>query len=119
MRRSLVREENGGTSPWIVRSTALVNQWYLYLRDRDFVPCFLKFSRDFPDNAKRCLNGHEVLKAQLARASVAFEPLDNGLASGADPKAAQAKSAPKSPAPSAMSLTAPTVGQPNDDSRKS
>jgi hypothetical protein len=83
------RSPNGGTYPWIVRSTALVNQGYLYIRDRDFGPCFLKFSSYFPYNAKLCLNGHEFLKTQLAKAGIPFQPLDNGLASCADPKVAQ------------------------------
>jgi hypothetical protein len=84
------RRPNGGTYPWIVRSTALVNQWYIYIRDRDFGPCFLKFSSYFPYNAKLCLNGHEFLKTQLAQTGIPFQPLDNGLASCADPTLAQA-----------------------------
>jgi len=84
------RSPNGATYPWIVRSTALVNQWYLYIRDRDFGPFFLKFSSYFPYNAKLCLNGHEFLKAQLAQAGIPFQALDNGLASCAQPKRAQA-----------------------------
>jgi len=83
------RSTNGGTYPWIVRATAMVNQWYLYIRDRDFGPFFLKFSSYFPYNAKLCLNGHEFLKAQLVKAGIPFKPLDNGLASCADPKIAQ------------------------------
>jgi hypothetical protein len=55
------RSPNGGTYPWIVRSTALVNQWHLYIKDADFGPFFLKFSSYFPYNAKLCLNGHEFL----------------------------------------------------------
>ena len=81
---------NGGTFPWIVRSSALVNQWYLYIRDRDFGPFFLKFSSYFPYNAKLCLNGHEFLKCQLRNAGIPFKALDNGLASCADPATAQA-----------------------------
>ena len=30
--------------PWLVRSTAMVNQFYIYCVDRDFGPFFLKFS---------------------------------------------------------------------------
>jgi len=82
--------ENGGTYPWIVRSSAMVNQWYLYIRDRDFGPFFLKFSSYFPYNGKVCLNGHEFLKCQLRNAGIPFSPLDNGLASCADPALAQA-----------------------------
>lgn len=83
------RAPNGATYPWIVRSTALVNQWYIYLRDRNFGPFFLKFSSYFPYNAKLCLNGHEFLKCQLRNQDIPFEPLDNGLASCADPQVAQ------------------------------
>jgi hypothetical protein len=51
--------------PWIVRSTAMVNQFYIYCLDRDFGPFFVKFSTYFPYNAKLCLNGHEYAKQQL------------------------------------------------------
>ena len=84
------RSPHGGTYPWIVRSTALVNQWYLYLKDRDFGPFFLKFSSYFPYNAKVCLNGHEYLKGPWRHAGIPFTALDNGLASCADPQTAQA-----------------------------
>jgi len=40
-------------------------------------------------NAKLCINGHEYLKRQLARRAVAFEALDNGIKSCADPKLMQ------------------------------
>lgn len=84
------RAPNGATYPWIVRSSALVNQWYIYVRDRNFGPFFLKFSSYFPYNAKLCINGHEFLKCQLRNAGIAFQALDNGIASCADPAAAQA-----------------------------
>ncbi len=84
------RAPNGATYPWIVRSTAMVNQWYIYIRDRNFGPFFLKFSSYFPYNAKICLNGHEFLKRQLRNAGIAFESLDNGVASCVDPLTAQA-----------------------------
>jgi hypothetical protein len=84
------RAPNGATYPWIVRSSALVNQWYLYIRDRNFGPFFLKFSSYFPYNAKICLNGHEFLKCQLRNAGIPFKALDNGIASCADAAAAQA-----------------------------
>lgn len=84
------RSPNGATYPWIVRSCAMVNQWYIYIYDRDFGPFFLKFSSYFPYNAKICLNGHEFLKCQLHKAGIPFKALDNGVASCADPAAAQA-----------------------------
>ena len=52
-------EATGATYPWLVRSTAMVNQFYIYCVDRDFGPFFLKFSSYFPYTAKLCINGHE------------------------------------------------------------
>jgi hypothetical protein len=83
------RDAKGLTYPWIVRSTAMVNQYYFYCLDRDFGPFFLKFSSYFPYNAKLCINGHEYAKRQLARADIAFEPLDNGILSCAKPQRLQ------------------------------
>lgn len=76
--------------PRLYRTTAMVNQYYFYGIDRDFGPFFLKFSSYFPYTAKFCLNGHEYLKRQLARAKVAYEELDNGILSCADPHRLQA-----------------------------
>ena len=81
--------KNGKKYPWIVRSTAVVNQYYFYCVDKDFGPFFLKFCSYFPYNAKLCLNGHEYLKRQLDQKGVAYEALDNGIQSCADPKCAQ------------------------------
>lgn len=79
----------GGTIPWIIYSTAMVNVYYFYCRDQDFGPFFLKFCSYFPYSAKLCLNGHEYLKCQLAQRGIAFQALDNGLLACADLKAAQ------------------------------
>jgi hypothetical protein len=79
----------GRPYPWIVRSTAMVNHYYVYAVDRDFGPFFLKFCTYFPFNAKLCLNGHEYAKRQLARKGIAFEALDNGILSCADPERLQ------------------------------
>src|ERR1700751_4994932 len=79
----------GGTYPWIVESTAMVNHYYFYCVDEDFGPFFLKFCSYFPYNAKMCINGHEYLKRQLAKRGVEFEALDNGIESCADPKLMQ------------------------------
>ena len=81
---------NGRSYPWIVRSSAMVNHYYIYAVDRDFGPFFLKFSSYFPYNAKLCLNGHEYAKQQLAKEGIAFEALDNGIQSCADPQRLQA-----------------------------
>ena len=79
-----------GPYPWLVSSTAMVNHYYVYAVDDDFGPLFLKFRSYFPHNAKLCINGHEYLKRQVAKRGVAFEALDNGILSCADPDLMQA-----------------------------
>jgi hypothetical protein len=74
---------------WIVKATALVNHYYFYCVDENFGPFFLKFCSYFPYNAKLCLNGHEYVKRQLEREGIAFQALDNGIGSCADPKRLQ------------------------------
>src|SRR5712675_2068334 len=81
--------KTGQPYPWIVRSTAMVNHYYIYALDRDFGPFFLKFCSYFPFNGKLCLNGHEYAKRQLVREGIKFEPLDNGVLSCANPKRLQ------------------------------
>jgi hypothetical protein len=75
------RDAQGKTYPWIIRSTAMVNHYYVYILDRDFGPIFIKFCSYFPYPAKLCLNGHEWLKRQLTQREIPFEPLDNGIRS--------------------------------------
>ena len=75
--------------PWLVMSTAMINQYYFYCLDRDFGPFFLKLGSYFPYTGKVCLNGHEYLKQQLAKEGIAFQALDNGLLSCEDPARAQ------------------------------
>jgi hypothetical protein len=75
---------------WIVKSTALVNHYYFYCVDENFGPFFLKFCSYFPYNAKLCLNGHEYAKQQLQREKIAYQALDNGILSCANPKRLQA-----------------------------
>src|SRR5438874_5795959 len=82
--------QTGQPYPWLVQSTAVVNQYYIYAVDQDFGPFFLKFCSYFPYNAKLCLNGHEYLKCQLRREGIGFTALDNGLLSCEDPERAQA-----------------------------
>jgi hypothetical protein len=67
----------------------MVSHYYIYAVDRDFGPFFLKFCNYFPFNAKLCLNGHEYAKRQLAQKGIAFEALDNGILSCADPRRLQ------------------------------
>lgn len=82
--------QTGQPYPWLVRSTAMVNHYYFYGVDRDFGPFFLKFCAYFPYNAKLCLNGHEYVKRQLAHRGLAYEALDNGILSCAEPGQLQA-----------------------------
>ena len=81
--------DTGQAYPWIVRTTAMVNQYYFYGIDEDFGPFFLKFCSYFPYNAKLCINGHEYVKRQLAKEGIAFEALDNGILTCAHPRRLQ------------------------------
>jgi hypothetical protein len=83
------RRADGGTYPWIVKTTAMVNRWYFYGYDDDFGPFFLKFGGYFPCNAKLCLNGNEYARRQAAKAGIAFEALDNAFAAVGDADAVQ------------------------------
>jgi hypothetical protein len=83
------RNAEGGSYPWIVKTTAMVNHWYFYCLDADFGPFFLKFSSYFPYNARLCLNGHEYAKRQAAKAGIGFTALDNCFAAVDDPAAVQ------------------------------
>ena len=87
--RTEKRRDARGVYPWIIRSTAMVNHYYVYLLDRDFGPLFIKFCSYFPYPAKLCLNGHEWLKRQLTQRDVPFEPLDNGIHSSDAPAPVQ------------------------------
>mgnify|MGYP001553551372 CR=1 FL=1 len=82
-------ERTGTSFPWLYRSTVMCNHYYFYLVDADFGPLFIKFSGYFPYTARACLNGHEYAKCQLRRAGIAFEALDNGVRSCADPQRLQ------------------------------
>jgi hypothetical protein len=84
------RDANGDSYPWIVKTTGVVNHFYVYAVDGDFGPFFLKFCSYFPYNAKLCVNGHEWAKRQATRARIAFTALDNGFATVDDPGALQA-----------------------------
>jgi hypothetical protein len=81
--------DTGQKDAWLVRSTAMVNHFYCYGIDDDFGPFFLKFCTYFPYNAKLCINGHEYVKRQLTKEGIAFEALDNGVLTCANPKRLQ------------------------------
>jgi hypothetical protein len=87
--RTEKRRDARGVYPWITRSTAMVNHYYVYILDRDFGPLFIQFCSYFPYPAKLCLNGHEWLKRQLTQRGVPFEPLDNGIRSSEDGRRVQ------------------------------
>ena len=84
-----INPTTGSAYPWLVRRSAIVNHFYIYAVDDDFGPFFIKFCTYFPYNAKVCLNGNEWAKRQAAKAGIAFDALDNGFASCADPKRLQ------------------------------
>jgi hypothetical protein len=65
--------------------TVYVNHYYFYLDDADFGPLFIKVCSYAPWSVKLCLNGHEWAKRQLEKRGIAYEALDNGFLSCADP----------------------------------
>ncbi len=77
--------ETGASFPWLHRSTVMCNQYYFYLVDEDFGPLFIKFSSYFPYTARINLNGHEYAKRQLEKEGIAYDALDNGVLTCADP----------------------------------
>jgi len=72
------------------RQSVFVKVYYFYIQDADFGPGFIKIATYAPYPVKVCLNGHEWAKQQLRQAGVAFEALDNGFMSCADPARLQA-----------------------------
>jgi hypothetical protein len=84
------RAADGRSYPWIVRTTSVVNQFYVHCVDEDFGPFFIKFSSYFPYGGKLLINGHHYAQAQAARAGIGFTALDNGFAAVDDPAAVQA-----------------------------
>ncbi len=69
--------------------TVYVNHYYFYIDDADFGPLFLKVCSYAPWATKLCLNGHEWAKRQLEKEGIAYEALDNGFLSCADPQRLQ------------------------------
>ena len=70
--------------------TVYVNHYYFYIDDADFGPLFIKVCSYAPWGAKLCLNGHEWAKRQLEKKKIAYEALDNGFLSCANPQKLQA-----------------------------
>jgi hypothetical protein len=71
-------------------TTVCVNHYYVYFLDPEWGPGFLKICGYAPYTLKLCLNGHEFAKRQLTKQGIAFEALDNGFLTCADPAALQA-----------------------------
>jgi hypothetical protein len=69
--------------------TVYVNHYYFYIDDADFGPLFLKVCSYAPWGTKSCLNGHEWAKRQLEKKGIAYEALDNGFLSCAEPEKLQ------------------------------
>ena len=69
--------------------TVYVNHYYFYIDDAEFGPVFIKVCSYAPWGTKLCLNGHEWAKRQLEKQGIAYEALDNGFLSCADPKKLQ------------------------------
>jgi hypothetical protein len=69
--------------------TVYVNHYYFYIDDEDFGPLFLKICSYAPWAIKLCVNGHEWAKRQLEKRGIAFEALDNGFLSCAEPEKLQ------------------------------
>src|SRR5580704_13947306 len=69
--------------------TVYVNHYYFYIDDADFGPLFIKVCSYAPWSTKLCLNGHEWAKRQLEKKKIAYQALDNGFLSCADPQKLQ------------------------------
>jgi hypothetical protein len=66
------------------RANVPVNQYYFYILDAHWGPCFIKFSSYVPFGVRVCLNGHEWVKKQLQGRGIRFKALDNGFLSCED-----------------------------------
>jgi hypothetical protein len=72
------------------RMSIFPNFFYVYIRDREFGPAFIKTSAYAPWGVWIYLNGHEWGKRQAQKRGIAFEALDNGFRSVEDADALQA-----------------------------
>jgi len=71
------------------RQMAYVNHYYFYLWDPEWGPAFWKTNAYAPFPIWLWLNGHEWAKRQMEKARVAYQALDNGFLSCADPRGLQ------------------------------
>jgi hypothetical protein len=84
------KEQQGYVGFEYSRDAVRVNHYYFYIQDADFGPLFVKVCSYAPYGVKVCLNGHEWAKQQLRQAGIAFDSLDNGFLTCADPQRLQA-----------------------------
>jgi hypothetical protein len=61
------------------RQSIFPNNYYFYIRDRDWGPGFIKTVAYAPFSVWVYLNGNEWAKQKAAQHGVAFTPLDNGV----------------------------------------
>jgi hypothetical protein len=66
------------------RMSVFPNHFYLYVRDPDWGPAFIKTVAYAPYGVWIYLNGHEWAKRQAEKRGIAFEALDNGFRSVED-----------------------------------
>lgn len=66
-----------------------VDQYYFYLRDRDFGRMFLRICPYFPFNARVCINGHEWLAQQMTGEGITFLQAANAFLSSSAPERLQ------------------------------
>ena len=71
------------------RQMVYINHFYFYLWDSEWRGTFWKTNAYAPYPIWLWLNGHEWVKRQLEKAGIAYEALDNGFRSCADPEALQ------------------------------
>jgi hypothetical protein len=83
------KEQKGYVGFEYSRDSVRVNHYYFYLQDADFGAAFIKVGSYAPYPIKVCLNGHEWAKQQLRKEGIAFETLDNGFLSCANPERLQ------------------------------
>jgi len=81
--------KEGSTFRYHRDKTVSVHHHYFYLDDEDFGPIFLKVCSYAPWSLKLCLNGHEWAQRPMEKQGVAFETLDKGFRSCADPQKLQ------------------------------
>jgi hypothetical protein len=76
------------SAPWR-RMSACPNHYYLYIRDREWGPAFLKTVAYAPYGIWISLNGHEWAKPKAQERGISFEALDNGWRSVDDAEVIQ------------------------------